>query len=75
MSVDKSNGVSPRSRRSPAVSNTQVMFTESHAETKLSCLRERIEQGEYQVDPKAVADAIVRRLQAEAAARVAGQQI
>jgi anti-sigma28 factor (negative regulator of flagellin synthesis) len=31
---------------------------------KIEMLRERIERNEYAVDPEAVADAIIRRLQA-----------
>jgi hypothetical protein len=33
-----------------------------HQGTKLSTLRERVVRGEYHVDPRAVAEAIVRRL-------------
>jgi len=33
-----------------------------HSEARLADLKERIEKGEYQVDPSAVADAILRRL-------------
>lgn len=36
-------------------------------------LQEQIDRGEYQVDPKAVADAIVRRLLAERGQRAAAQ--
>jgi Anti-sigma-28 factor, FlgM len=32
---------------------------------KIIDLREQIDRGEYQIDPRAVADAIVRRLLAE----------
>jgi hypothetical protein len=33
-----------------------------HQGTRLSALRERVVRGEYQVDPREVAEAIVRRL-------------
>jgi hypothetical protein len=33
-----------------------------HQGTRLSTLRQRVLRGEYQVDPRAVAEAIVRRL-------------
>lgn len=34
----------------------------AHREQKVSELKEEIEQGSYKVDPKVVADAILRRL-------------
>jgi hypothetical protein len=39
-------------------------------EAKMAEIKEKIEQGEYRVDPRAVADAIVRRLGYIAAARI-----
>lgn len=39
-------------------------------EAKMAEIKEQIRQGEYRVDPRAVADAIVRRLGALAAVRI-----
>jgi hypothetical protein len=35
-----------------------------HRETNLTCLRDEIQRGTYAVDPRAVAEAILRRLDA-----------
>jgi anti-sigma28 factor (negative regulator of flagellin synthesis) len=42
-------------------------------EMKIMDLREQIDRGEYEIDPRAVADAIVRRLLAERGQRAAAQ--
>jgi anti-sigma28 factor (negative regulator of flagellin synthesis) len=48
----------PRDPKDPLVTS------EANKEARMSALREQIERGEYAVDPKAVADAILRRMAA-----------
>jgi Anti-sigma-28 factor, FlgM len=48
-------------------------FNEKDREDKVAELKQRIEQGDYVVDPTAVADAIVRRLRELAQARLRAQ--
>lgn len=42
--------------------DTSEEFMTGSSEAKLAGIREQVARGDYQVDPKAVADAIVRRL-------------
>lgn len=41
---------------------TDVSNMEGNLEAQVAAIREQIERGDYEVDPKAVADAILRRL-------------
>lgn len=41
---------------------TDVSNMEGNSEAHVAAIREQIERGSYEVDPKAVADAILRRL-------------